>query len=805
MLQSQYKSQTHGLAASSIALHRGILRAIPITGNDESARGRNLRPISPVKMLSNLLSGGPTSQTSSPYKFREYPPKIREIPRMLPPLPENADTRHTGENVLLSSQAATIQTHGTETRDSLALLEDTLATYIMALRSRSGNIVGRILRGRAAADELCINELYNSLLEDPSRVRAAAEVAVDVLFVSFEKFLRVAWRDRMGSMLPKPILVKMTSGLDAGRPTDFVRNFRFAMEDMTPQNRRAFTAVARLLLELLDASGNDGDRGALMASFAEALILDENPHDYISLLDRLVDDYDTLFEVNVIDDATSSVASDSLKRNRSVNTGSLSSNASSLRRKFGFGTLSRENSKSESESKVASVWRTLSKNARNPGESHSQPGSLSKGSLLRSRSTDTDTRMLPPLRPASRDRPTTSGTALYEEPSSRPGSSHRSMTILSTIGEGTPTKPTVLTKKKRRSSLSDLKPLTGSPSLSAWVGSPSQLRTPTKIQLPGVGVKSSPMDQNTDPAASSQQPSPSPSLRPRRFGSPERLTTPQQSLNLQQRFGSSQPKPSPPQATRIGSPKRAVIRQDDPNNSSSSLTKRKTSQTGIPTPKGLSERQWPPNGITPPNKPAPAPQKLRMQSPQKLRERLSNEHKNHATASISLQAELAAIGSELSALKRTPLKPSHIAPIKPLNISPIKTPTIVPTKPSTPPSLDDLSSRLDQLTQTLTTHTSSTTARLNGLTTEAMTLTSHLDASNRKIKKLDALYREANAENEALYERFNDELGKMLGRVKRGEGVQVLRDRVGELEKEVVGLREERRALKREGVEGKEG
>jgi len=35
--------------------------------------------------------------------------------------------------------------------------------------------------------------------------------------------------------------------------------------------------------------------------------------------------------------------------------------------------------------------------------------------------------------------------------------------------------------------------------------------------------------------------------------------------------------------------------------------------------------------------------------------------------------------------------------------------------------------------------------------------------------------------------------------------VQVLRDRVGELEKEVVGLREERRALKREGVEGAVG
>ena len=47
---------------------------------------------------------------------------------------------------------------------------------------------------------------------------------------------------------------------------------------------------------LLDASGNDGDRGVLIASFAEALIPDGKPHDYIMLLDRLVDDFDNLFD-----------------------------------------------------------------------------------------------------------------------------------------------------------------------------------------------------------------------------------------------------------------------------------------------------------------------------------------------------------------------------------------------------------------------------------------------------------------------------------------------------------------------------
>ena len=47
---------------------------------------------------------------------------------------------------------------------------------------------------------------------------------------------------------------------------------------------------------LLDASGNDGDRGILIASFSEALISEGNPQECITLLDRLVDDFDNLFD-----------------------------------------------------------------------------------------------------------------------------------------------------------------------------------------------------------------------------------------------------------------------------------------------------------------------------------------------------------------------------------------------------------------------------------------------------------------------------------------------------------------------------
>lgn len=55
------------------------------------------------------------------------------------------------------------------------------------------------------------------------------------------------------------------------------------------------------MCRLLDASGNDGDRGALTAAFAEILVREGDPHEYITLLDRLVDDSERLFECKSVD------------------------------------------------------------------------------------------------------------------------------------------------------------------------------------------------------------------------------------------------------------------------------------------------------------------------------------------------------------------------------------------------------------------------------------------------------------------------------------------------------------------------
>ena len=53
----------------------------------------------------------------------------------------------------------------------------------------------------------------SALVEDPSKTQAAAAVPVDVLFASFEKFLKRAWREHMGPILPPSAISNMQLGI----------------------------------------------------------------------------------------------------------------------------------------------------------------------------------------------------------------------------------------------------------------------------------------------------------------------------------------------------------------------------------------------------------------------------------------------------------------------------------------------------------------------------------------------------------------------------------------------------------------
>lgn len=783
------------MTACLLDMNGEILRSIELQAtpddndadNSATSAERIRRPKSPRKLLSSFLSStGAGTQTSSLLRkdLPALPPPPRPQSMFMPPpaaVPSKPPSRESrpSSNEQTTPHSLSSKTSTAQLSNPYKKLEDTLCTYMLALQARKGNIVGRSLKMRATADELAVNELYNSLLEDPNMMVLAAQTTVDVLFAAFEKFLNVAWREQIGQVVPLAVFQDIQSKAETLFPADFDEYFRSVLSKFAPQNQRAFKGVMKLLADLLDGTGNDGDRGILTAAFAELLVTEGNPRDYIALIDRFVDDTDTDFgepvdHSQVFGDAPGSAH----KRARSVNSASITSNTSSLRKKFGFSTLSRENNKSEQESKVASVWRTLSKSTRGDA---SPASSISKATLHRSQSTEMAAR-----RPISQDGPPTMSSISAQQPSVTSPLTAQNLG-LSTIGEHPSFIPTGPPKKKRRSSLSDLKALEATPQKSPLWSSPSPRRPP---------FVSKPFEDKSLPA--SPMPStPSSKGGSGRFGSPTRETP-------RSRLPSSFRKENSP-----GGNKAYNATEQRPMSSSNKpdevvITARPTS--GIPTlaPKtapaqkasspmplrnGLSERPGAGNIIKRPSpqpekvdrpptatiSDAATPKKLRMQSPQKLRERLHNEQSAISAAQNSLQDELSKIGDELAA---TPSRAGSVRASQPRRTMDLAQ-RVLKVEAQLPAQIDELNARVREIQSDMATS---------------------LVVSETKCRKLDELYREANGENEALYARFNDELGRILKSVKGGEGVEECKRLLRESQEEAAGLRREAGRLRREVV-----
>jgi hypothetical protein len=763
------------LAEAYLYRNQQILRSLNVQAEvSENGPDERNRPHSPAKMLSNLFGGGSLSREGGSRRLQRNPPSLTEFPRMAPPA-QASPTRTQSRDGDLSRPSSSNVNAGLS--DPLDRLEETMATLILALNARKGNIVGRSVRGRAVADELYVNEVYNSLLENPSNVDGAAQASVDVLFATFEKFLNVAWKEKMGPVISHATLSSLQQKSDSMNFGEFADFFRVISDEMAPQNQRSLRAIIRLLAELLDGTENDGDRGALTAAFAEMLVPDAKSTEFISLMDRFIQDIDALFPVSSAGPNTPNYGSIDSK-GRTVTAGSINSNTS-LRKRFGFGALTRENSKSENESKVGSLWRTLSKN--NYG-TDSQPSSISKagpGTLNRSGSVDNGIGLRPsPMRPSSRDRPTVLGAFPFEN---GPSPQHGRFlgAALGTIGEVPST--TGPPRKKRRSSLSDLKTLQPANDKSTW--------TPQTPRRPEISRQNS-ASPRTPTQTTPSTPKPSAIPAPLRLGSPIR------------KENSPAPVQDHAAPVRPKSQAKSVSKDEVTISSFGTTKKRAESISGIPMLKptgvGLFERPTSGNTIKKPpstprsptkpralasptklNAPTTSPKKLKLQSPQKLRERLQVQQQDIESASRDLQKELNLIGQELTG-PRTPRLPTQTS-------TPISSSFTSPEK------------ALEVRVATLEKHLKSTLDLLHTRTTAiGNDVASSLQVSEARVKHLDQLYRDLNAENEALYARFNEELEKVEHSVRKGKGNEEVDKRMKASEEESARLRKENARLKRE-------
>ncbi|KAI2789796.1 hypothetical protein POX_d05294 [Penicillium oxalicum] len=773
------------LMESLIHSNFDILRYIASGLTTQVKSSRTFRPPSPTKLISNFLGGSRESvptikQPSSATLLGEFPKmppqrinisRSNTLPSTFPGKDKEKEKQQPDqERDKDPSKISMVGASGAKGSDGqLGSLEQTFAAYVLSLQSRSGNILGRMLRNREHADRALVNELYNILLEDPSKLQAAAEVPVDTLFVAFETFMKNAWRESMGSVVDSSALRNLQNQFDTMFPRDFEEQFRKFLVNTNPQNCRALAAIIRLLAELLDASGNDGDRGALTVAFAEVLTEDGDPVQHVSLLDRLVDDFDNLFE-ELIPCGSSVEGTLNFEPNKSsqTNTGSVSSNSSSFRRRFGF-NLHRDSSKVEGEGKVASILRTLSKKS-SPGESDLN---TSRGYLLRSKSTDVDSR-LGFLRPTSRERPY--GFA-SEEQISRPSTGQGQPPSLSSL-RGISHDSVVKLRRRRRSSLSDFRPDTAS-SDASHVSSVANLRPATPSNRPrpdSTTPTSQPRPHSSYLASPSRPRSPAKAPSPGHLGSPIRQASPSRPA------ASSWKENIDP---KIPQRERSIQSKYQNPESPPQDTKRRSRATSIPQRTPALRERAPVNGseVRRPQSSSASqrPQKLRMQSPQKLRERINTEKNHQINGSIGFRTELNAFSDEMVNFEFS-------ADCGAEDPDPAE-------ERRSPNAKLPLQSRLKRLEERFESMAGEYDSRTSALERD---LESSLVVSEKRVKKLDELYREASAENEALYDRFNAELSKIAKDVRSGSAADALKDQLSNALEEISRLKKENFRLKRE-------
>lgn len=154
LINSKWKN----IDVSRVSLNRETLQNLPLFKQDHESRLRNFRPMSPVKLFTTFLGG-------SPIKQRNEQVVLNSIPLLAPQLSPNleVDRAQVVQQNKPTTKVSVVGVSTTDSKDTLTLLQDTLATYLVSLHTKSGNMVGRVLRGRAGADELLVNDLYNVL------------------------------------------------------------------------------------------------------------------------------------------------------------------------------------------------------------------------------------------------------------------------------------------------------------------------------------------------------------------------------------------------------------------------------------------------------------------------------------------------------------------------------------------------------------------------------------------------------------------------------------------------------------------
>lgn len=791
LLQSRSSIRDPAVMAALVAQHDAILRSLEVPSSTPTLKTytipspslpepeRHHRPHSPVKHLSSFLHsigpGGPhslTRRSPAPESKRGLSPMV---PQTTFARPESVSRAPSPQRSTISTSpkmvgGETVRPHASTGRG----LEDALSTYLLAFQARKATALSDAIKNGLDSAQDAVDALHAAVRADPNVMANVIQASPGTLIMAAQQFVRIDWQAQHGPPIPSTDLAAIKNKTATMQPVDFQAWFQQVYNTLPARNQGATRSIVCALATLLTDVTDGSVRHNVSSIFVKFLIPDDcEAAAYAPLFEQLVrlNGLEQLLgEPTAIQSSTQAMQEpSSMPRPARINdAGSLASNSSSIRKKLGLtrNNSLRDSQRIEPESRVGSVWRSMSKTRSNV-----EPSTFPRSNMQRAKSVDVDTRLNTPKRSSSQDRPSTLGAFAFERPHAKESHTFmQSPNVLGTIGEGSATKPSS-PRRTRRSSLSDV---AVDSSVVQDANSPirrDDARDVSKINNDGANNGLPVLDRRASKFAAS----------PVRVTSSSKVPTMLSPESVARRMSTLMAGDENAPATYGQSAARTAT-----SPSPSKLSKRHS----VSLRTGLTERQDSGNAVkvkslASPDKtsivsPLSTPtRKLKMQSPQKLRERLQYEQKTVSTTQTMMQEELDKLGNDLSSME----------PIRPLSV-----------RRSTADPVDrvgELSIRVSALQETLASTMADLTTRSRALQAD---FASSLAVSENKSKSLDALYREANAENEALYGRFNDELGKVVKAVRGGVGVEELKQRVKDGNVEQDRLRRENARLKREVV-----
>ncbi|KAI5840721.1 hypothetical protein DFP73DRAFT_528913 [Morchella snyderi] len=907
------------LTSALMSANRKLLRASGVPFDGESRFSR-LRPPSPVKLFSSFLGSNNNNSNNAtgivPGSPNKRPVLLdRTQSQMLPPKVERTPSTLQKRQTVMGVENWSLEDiNDYEEKSDVSItmanesplkrLEETFEAFIVTLRMfSSADADLDPLREMHGVDNIAVEEFLEDMVHNPKSVKIEMDLGVDVVFEAFRRFLRGEWKDGMGPVIAEKALAELQSKSEELYPGDFEDFFKIFVLDWTPQNKRAFRTIVILLRAMQGRVQDADDKGLLTKAFTELLVFeDSDPFDFMPLVDRLVEEADSLFNGNhdsfcyLGGPTDGSTASDTMnsnhgeavngngafvKRHKSVT--SVAYSTTSLRKRLGLSHNSMRDPYSADGK--SSVWRTLSKSSKLGQDTH-------KGHLARSKSTDYDARpyVQPAGRPSSRDSPNLlnafSNPMSSALPPLRPLSSvipppHPSPEKPLPVEPpnlGVPSTPSGAPRRKRRSSLSDLtnhpdyQPIL--PPMSSTPDHPDPLHLPDHepLRFPDPEPLRFPdpeplrFSRNTpdhpDPLRFHRYNTPDhpdPLRLSRHTGTPDHpdplrlsrhTSTPDHPdplrVNRQtpdhpdplriNRHTPDHPDPLRPNRHTPDHPDPLRVNRHTPDHPDPLRINRHTPDHPDPlrlTPRtpdhpdplrltrsnGLRNRSRttvspPQRSNTPPHTPStpgrsnsrlsdrsneisarrgttgntgatssPGPQRLKMQSTQKLRERLLSEKQAITRVESGLQREIDKIGEELSMASRLSGRgTAHSAAIKELT-------SRISQLESRIPEINDLTNKLETVT--------------NKLEIERSKFEITLEKKNKELEGLVEVWNDCLNENDVMFETFNKELVKMSAALKQGRGeaeilklLQEVRVEQGKLKRENMRLRKENSGLK---------